>query len=59
MTENYWLIYAAATVMALCGVLFSVTELIFWIPCPVDRDDNVPLIILFKLSGFPFKMDHE
>ena len=27
---------------------------------PVDRDDNVPLIILFKLSGFPFiKMDPE
>ena len=44
-------IYVAATVnMTLSrGVLFSVTELIIKlctpIPCPVDRDDSVPLTL--------------
>ena len=50
VTETYWLIYAAATVIWPYHVGYYFQSLEFhWplvsttIPCPVDRDDIVPL----------------
>ena len=45
VTENYWIIYAAATVIMTlsCGVLWhSLSNL--KLACHVDRDNTVPLI---------------
>ena len=52
LTENYWLIYAATgikIVTSSCGVLFSDRVNLkncTPIPCPVDRDNTVPLILV-------------
>ena len=67
VTETCWLIYAAATVIWSQHVGTGTS-----IPCPVDRDDNVPLSgiwynnvefltfnIQFGVRFFGFQMDNE
>ena len=51
VTENHWLIYAAATVIRPYHVGYyfqslSQSETSTPIPCPVDHDDIVPLNVL-------------
>ena len=60
VTENYWLIYAAATVIwpYHVGIIFSHRVNLKTstpIPCPVDRDDIVPLTLLL-LRHFSWKL---
>ena len=57
VTENYWLICAAATVICHYHVGYyfqslSLSKTSTHIPCPVDRDDSVPLMIILAWVMF-------